>query len=534
MALAEKGLKVLVLERGRRFVPERDFPMRHRDWELHPDVFPPQGADPSIEPMPGAALPPGSENLCSQGGTFGMLGPCQRRAPFRYERVFGLGGTTLHYQGEAHRFADFAFHPATSYGFGVDWPIGYDELAPYYRRAEELLGVAGSNDNPFKPPRGGFPTPAHPLSRASQYVRRGARELGWSLLANNLALPSRSIDGRPPCQHTGGCVQGCIFGAKSSVDLTALARGQRTGHLSIRTGARVLGLEHDGKRVRSLTCIDSGGRFQVKVRAVVLAAGAIETPRLLLNSPGPGFPRGLANKHDLVGRYFLDTLLVALTVRFEWRLNPYKGPPIDSRIWDFCRPDGKGSVRSGYVLGVSGTLGGFQGPLSYARSIPGIGLVHKQAMRERFGTILTLFGIAEHEPRFENRIRLSDRVDDAGIPKVVVESSFSAADRAAFAAMIQRCQHWAEACKAVETITLASSYDNPAASHVGGSCRMGKHPEASVVDTYGRTHDVPNLFITDASALAGQGAGDSPSLTIQALALRTADYIAALMKRREL
>ena len=534
MALADAGLRVLLLERGERFVPQRDFPMRHRDWELHADVFPPKGADPSIELVPGTPLEPGSQELCSRGAGVLPDSQCARRGPFRYERVFGLGGTTLHYQGEAHRFADFAFKPARSYGFGVDWPIGYDELEPYYKRVEHVLGVAGSNDNPFKPPRGDFPTPAHPLSLASQHVRRGAAELGWSLLPNSLALPSKSIDGRPPCQHTGGCVQGCIFGAKSSVDLTALLRAQRTGRLSIRTGTRVLQLDHDGRRVRSLICASAKGATRVRARAVVLAAGAVETPRLLLSSQAPGFPRGLANNHDLVGRYFLDTLLAALTVRFEERLNPYKGPPIDSRIWNFSRPDASGPVRSGYVLGTSGTLGGFQGPLSYALAIPGIGLAHKRSMRERFATILTLFGIAEHEPRAENRLTLGDRVDEAGIPRVKVESGFSAADRAAFKSMIQRCGQWAQACRAAETVALASTYSDPAASHVGGGCRMGKDPEASVVDSHGRTHDVPNLFVADASVLVGQGAGDSPSLTIQALALRTAEHIAALMKRREL
>ena len=534
MGLAEAGLSVLVLERGERFDFGRDFPMRERDWELHPGVFPPHGQDPTIERRPGADLAPGTEHLCSRGGSFGNASGCVRRAPYEYHRVFGVGGTTLHYQGEAHRFAEFAFEPHRRYGFGQDWPIGYHDLEPYYRRVEDVLGVAGSADNPFKPPRQAFPTPAHRLSLASRFVQRGADALGWALLPNSLALPSRSVDGRSPCRHTGGCVQGCIFGAKSSVDLTALARARRTGRLSIRTGTRVLALEHDGVRVTSLVCLRDGTLSRTRARAVVLAAGAVETPRLLLNSAGSGFPAGLGNNSDQVGRYFLDSLLVTLTIRLPERLNPYKGPPIDSRIWDFSRPNTQGPPLSGYVLGVSGTLGGFHGPLSYARSIPGIGPAHKRAMRERFGTIVTLFATAEHEPRPENRIRLGDSVDDTGVTRVVVESGFSDADRAVFEAMIQRCSQWAGACHAVETISLGSTYSHPSASQVGGGCRMGNDPELSVVDPLGKVHEVANLFVADASVLVGQGAGDSPSLTIQALALRTAHRMADLMKRREL
>lgn len=533
MALAEAGLKVLVLERGPRFLPNRDFPMNFPDWELRPGAFDLGDVDPTIVHEPGERLPEGTDDLCSRG-TFGAGTACTNRSSFRYHRVHGLGGTTLHYQGEAHRFADYAFRPATSYGSGVDWPLSYQDLEPYYRRAERILGVAGDAQNPYKPSREDFPTPAHPFSRATRHVKRGTDELGWLLLPNSLALPTRSVDGRTPCQRSGGCVQGCLFGAKSSVDLTALRRGLRTGRLDIWTQTRVLQVEHDGKRASSVVCLRDGTKQRVHGKVVVLSAGAIESVRLLLASAGAGFPHGLANNNQLVGRYFLDTLLVSFTVRFDTRLEPYKGPPIDARVWDFALPPEGSSVRSGYVLGVSGTLGGFHGPLSYARAIPGIGLEHKRAMRERFGTILTLFGVAEHEPQEHNRLTLSDMHDETGIPKVHVRSSFSENDRAVFRVMIERCEEWARACGAVETLRIGSTYSQPSASQIGGGCRMGDNPDTSVVDSYGRAHELTNLFVADASVLAGQGAGDSPSLTIQALALRTAERIVKLMRRREL
>ena len=533
MALAEAGARVLLLERGPRMDP-RDFPMHHRDWELRRSPLDlPGPPDPTVLREDGPAVDPRFAHL--RTGPPGRQVAVARREPFRYQRVFGLGGTTLHYQGEAHRFPADAFRPASAYGLGVDWPIDHAELAPHYERAERVLAVAGNPANPFKPARGPYPTPAHALSPVSRRIEAGASKLGWRLLPNPLALPTASLDGRPPCQRSGGCVQGCIFGAKSSVDLTAIARGMRTGRLTgdhPGAGRRA----RDGTRWTRRWCrLPRRKRVErAAARVVVLALGALETPRLLLAQRGPSHPGGLANASGLVGRYLMETVYALLNVRFDRRVDGYKGPPIDARIWDFARPARGGRVRSGYALGVSGTMGGFHGPASYALRTPGIGRAHKDAMRARFGAIVTLFGIAEQEPRAVNRIRLADETDSDGVPLLRVESSPSEADLRAMDDMLGKLNALAAASGAAEVLHQVTAYDEPLGSHLGGTCRMGRDPATSVVDPFGRAHEVPNLFIADASVLPGQGAGDSPSLTIQALALRTAERIAGLLRRREL
>jgi choline dehydrogenase-like flavoprotein len=262
--------------------------------------------------------------------------------------------------------------------------------------------------------------------------------------------------------------------------------------------------------------------------------GAIETPRLLLTNRPSSQPNGIANSSGLVGRFLLETLLAEITVRCDERIDAYKGPPIDSRIWNFSRPSRDGSVRSGYVLGVSGTLGGFHGPMSHALLLPGLGRAHKDAMRSHFGHVVTLFAMAEQEPRAGNRVMLADTKDSDGVPLARIESAHSEADLLVLDAMLSRAGELARASDAAETLRQATTYDRPLASHVGGTCRMGTDPRSSVVSAYGRSHDVPNLFIADASVLPGQGAGDSPSLSIQALALRTAEHIVTLARRREL
>ncbi len=195
MALAEAGMSVLLLERGRRFDPSRDFPMSHPDWELRPRAFrdtESRAGDVSLLLEDGGPLDPRYARLRSSALPGDAPNGSLQRGPFRYQRVFGLGGTTLHYEGEAHRFPEHAFHPASAYGFGTDWPLAYADLAPYYERAERILGVAGDPANPFKPPRGPFPSPPHRLSYASQRIARGAATLGWQLLPNSLALPTQT------------------------------------------------------------------------------------------------------------------------------------------------------------------------------------------------------------------------------------------------------------------------------------------------------------------------------------------------------
>ena len=169
--------------------------------------------------------------------------------------------------------------------------------------------------------------------------------------------------------------------------------------------------------------------------------------------------------------------------------------------------------------------------MSHALLLPGFGRAHKDLMRSYFGTVVTLFGIAEQEPRAGNRVTLADSKDSDGVPLVRIQSAHSEADLLALDAMLTGVKDLASAAGAGEVLRQVTTYDAPAASHVGGTCRMGTDPRTSVVTAYGRTHDVPNLFIVDARFFRPR-AGDSPSLTIQAFALRAADHIASLARRQ--
>ncbi len=534
-ALVRRGVRVRLLETGPRIDPKR-YPTHDQDWELEPGVLRAVAAEEarrSYESAPGEALDPEFARLASFSPTL-LSAPRERRLPFVWERALGVGGSTLHYQGEAHRFPAHAFRMRSERGVAADWPLDYEELSPYYARVEELLGVAGDPGNPFKPARGPFPYPAHPLSRASRRVGEGARQLGWRHLPNTLAVLPRSQPGRAACHYCNGCVRGCRVGAKSSVDVAVLPDAERSGRLELVTDFHVSRLERsaDGS-VTGLLGYDSAGIEQrQRARAFVLAAGAIETPRILLNS-SDGHAQAVGNAHDQVGRYLMEMLYVRRSVVLERSLQSFVGLPIDSRIWDWNGTEPRGDVVNGFVLGQS--AGWFEGPAGFAREgIPGFGRAHREAMLERFGGGLELFGVAEQLPRPENRVVLSERTDRFGVPLVRVETRLDRTDLEALSAMWRRLGELAEACGAGSSVAQVSAYDLPLASHVAGTCRMGSDPVQSVVDAVGAVHGHPNLVVADASVLVTEGAGDSPSLTLQALALRNAEALADRARRGEL
>jgi len=192
-ALVQRGVRVVLLETGPRYQP-LTYGSHEQDFEITPSPFRAvsmQEGRRSYDTEPGEPLDPDFAHLASDSFTLMAGPPLTHRNDFRWERALGVGGSTLHYSGEAHRFPPHAFRMRSQRGVAADWPLGYDDLAPYYDRVEKLVGVAGEPGNPFKASRGPFPNPAHPLSAASRHFEPAAKRLGWQLLPNTLAALSR-------------------------------------------------------------------------------------------------------------------------------------------------------------------------------------------------------------------------------------------------------------------------------------------------------------------------------------------------------
>jgi choline dehydrogenase-like flavoprotein len=497
--LGEAGFRVVVLEAGPRFNPASDYPARQFDFEV---------AGPALYDPPD----PRRDLYTQGGGTW-----------FNYNRVKAVGGSTLVYTAISRRFHVSDFRVRSLDGVADDWPITYEDLAPYYDEVERELGVAGLAGIPGEAPRGPYPLPPFGFNCASQAIRRGARQLGWELWPSPLAINSEAYDGRPPCIRCGATtVTGCPIGAKGTADVTYIRTAEATGRVDVRPQctAREISVDAQG-RARGVVYFDPEGREQEQeARIVVLAANAVESPRLLLLSKSALFPNGLANSSGLVGKYFTEHLAVFTEATFEQRLDPYRGPHAGGMIEEFyeTRPE-HGFVR-GWTFEVNN---GWLWPYSTARKIAGWGLAHKDAMRRTFGRMLSLATVGEQLPDVKNTVTLDEKVvDDHGVPAPKITHSLGANDQAMVQAIKARTVELLEAAGAVEIGEPALKPGG--SSHYLGSCRMGNDARTSVLNRWCQSHDVPNLFIVDSSAFVTGGAAN-PALTIQALAAYSSDYI---------
>lgn len=507
--LAERGLSVVVIEAGRRYVPLADYPTDHTDFEVRAkDVFRATDERRDVYTTPA-------------------------RQGFAYSRVKGVGGSTLHYVAMSPRLHESDFKTRTTDGVGEDWPITYADLEPYYTRVEYELGVSGADGaNPFEPPRSRpYPTPAHPFNLASKAIKRGADRLGLHLVREPLALPSRDWQGRSACVGAGTCHMGCLISAKSSMDVTFVRKAEATGRVEIRTEcmAREIEVDRQGK-AKAVVYLDADGREQrVSGRAIVVAGNAVETPRLLLMSTSTRFPDGLANSSGLVGRYFMEHLAVFAFGLFDQRVDPWRGTPSGGIIQDNYATDRRNGFARGWTTLVTANS---HWPYSVANRIPGWGLEHKDRMQRLFGRYACLATVGEQLPDLRNRVILDPIQKDLyGLPAPCLINQPRDNDLAMIRRMSASLQELMDASGASEI--WGNQYDPGTSSHYVGTCRMGNDPRSSVVDASGRTHDVPNLFIADSSVFVTAGAAN-PALTVSALALRTSEAIVGRFRRNEL
>ncbi len=509
--LGEAGMSVIVLDAGRRFNPERDYRSDRPDF--------PVGAWKVFEP----------EDPRRDLYTAGPQG-------FRYVRVKGIGGTTVVSWGVSPRLHESDFRVQSEDGVADNWPLSYAELEPYYTRVEYELGVSGSDGdgrNPFDSPRSKpFPTPPHPMTRAGEVIAQGARKLGLHPFVPALAIPTTNWGGRPACIEAGVCGYGCRISAKSSADVTYVRKAEATGKVTILESctAREITI-NSSNRVRSVVFFDGEGReHEVRARAVVLAANAIETPRLLLLSTSRLYPNGLANSSGLVGKYLTEHLDVGARARFALPLKNWQGVPVSAMIQDYYETRKDNPFARGWLLEVA-TANTW--PIAVAKRVGGWGVAHKTRVRELFGHVLEVYAQGEQLPDIRNQVSLDQTVTDhLGLPVPHIVSKPRGNDLAMLPAMMRSIRELLQVSRADEILD-SWSHQPGASIHYMGTCRMGTDPRKSVTDRWGRTHDVANLFIADSSTFVTGGAAH-PSLTIMALAARTAAYMVELFKRGDL
>jgi len=431
----------------------------------------------------------------------------------------GVGGSTIHFSMISLRFRPEWFKSNSQLGYGFDWPISYDEIAPYYAEVEEALKVAGPVNYPWGPPRRRYPYRAHEVNAAGLVLARGAEKLGLKWAPTPLATVSAPRGKSPPCVYRGFCNFGCSTNAKQSALIVWIPRALRAGG-EVRDLAMAGRIEIDQRgRVAGVEYFREGAwRFQ-KARNVVVAGYAIETPRLLLNSACPQFPQGLANSSGLVGTHLTTHAGPGAWATFDEEIRWYKGPPnmAVTEHWNYT-DDGK-DFHGAYAFMSQGPL-----PMAWAQVLAtSRGLWGEDLRREmlNYNHTAGFVPVAETEPRRQNRVELADETDQFGLRIPRVTFSYSENDR--------RLQRHAIRFMS-EMLEAAGGYNiwtNDDTSHILGTCRMGDDPRTSVVDADGRSWDIPNLWVCDGSLFPTCG-GVNPSLTIQALACRIGERIASL------
>jgi choline dehydrogenase-like flavoprotein len=437
----------------------------------------------------------------------------------------GVGGSTVHFTMVSLRFRPEWFKARTKLGYAVDWPIPAEEMQRYYEEVEEALKIAGPVRYPWDPGRGRYPYRAHEVNAAGLVLARGAEAMRIAWAPTPLATLSAPRGEAHPCVYRGFCVAGCATNAKQSVLLTWIPRAIHAG-AEIRDLAQVARIELDGNgRAAGVLYHRAGEWRRQRARNIVVAGYAIETPRLLLNSACGRFPDGLANSSGLVGKCLMPQSNHAVWGVMEEEIRWYKGPPCMAitEHWNYT-DEGK-DFDGGYCYLSQGPL-----PIEWARSVAGKRGLWGMELRQAMTQYIHQAGlkiVGEVLPREENRVELAEEKDALGLPVARVTFGYCDNDKrlAAHALRFMR--------QALEAAGGSDMWSESGSAHLLGTCRMGSDPDSSVTDADGRCWDIRNLWICDGSLFPTSG-GVNPSLTIQALACRIGDRIAAMAKRGEL
>src|SRR5947209_1715703 len=429
----------------------------------------------------------------------------------------GVGGGSVHWAGFTPRFHPSDFRVRSQDGVAVDWPLAYEDIKPYYELLEKEIPVAGPAYYPWGEPHG-YPYGPHPMGGVGDVLLRGCTRLGIPVsVGGPVAITSGAHGDRQHCIYRGFCIQGCKVGATQRTLVRHVPDAIRPG-AEIRDNcmvARII-MGNDG-RVTGVTYIDPDGKqVEQKAKVVIVSGYAIETPRLLLNSACPGFENGLANSSDTVGRYLMVQMGMVVLGRYPDSIRMYKAPPAHALTEEFYETNPKNDFVRGFAIQTVGPLPiAFAKQMMVAKGAWGWGMRRVMMDYNHWAALGVLGEILPHE---DNRVQLADDTDRFGLKVAKVTFSLHDNDRKIARAGVEKTMEIMYAAGAEEVV------EEPRYAHLVGGARMGNDPQTSVTNSFGRTHDIPNLFVCDGSLLPTQGSAN-PGLTIQALAARTADYL---------
>ena len=490
--LAQKGVSVVALEAGGRYLPE-DYV--NDEWESF--------------------------------GQLAWLDPRTTSGDWRVAKDFSglpawivkaVGGTTTHWAGASIRFQDHEWKALTNYGEVegaslLDWPIDPREMDDYYDKAEKKLNVTRTNGNPGLPGNNNY-----------KVFEAGAKKLGYKEVhTGRMAINSRDDQDRLMCQQTGFCFQGCKWGAKWSSAYTDIPEGEATGNLEVREKAHVARILHnEAGKVTGVEYFDENGDLQMqKARVVCVAGNSFESPRMLLNSASNMFPNGLANSSDQVGRNYMRHMTGSVYAVFDKPVKMWRGTTMAGIIQDESKHDPSRGFVGGYELETLSLglpfMAAFLDPGAWGREFT--------TALDEYENMAGMWIVGEDMPQSTNRVTLNTEVKDQfGLPVANVHFDDHPNDIA------MRNHAYDRGAAIYDAVGATRTFPTPPypSTHNLGTNRMSENPEDGVCNKWGQTHDIANLFISDGSQFT-TGAAENPTLTIVALAIRQADHIAGEM-----
>lgn len=455
--------------------------------------------------------------------------------PFQLVRVWGRGGKTNVWGRVALRYSDVDFEGPARDGWEIPWPIRYKDIAPYYDKVDQLIGVCGGDDDQDSLPGSRYHLPAPPPRCGERLLQKAAHQVGISIVAGRRAVLTREHNGRAACHYCGACGRGCDVSAffnSSDYLLEPAFKTRRLRILDNAVAARVL--VDDNGLANGVQYFDRHTKEERKVFAkrVVMAASCIDSTRILLNSKSSKYPNGIANSNDVIGRYLTEQ------VRFHIQAFAPEliGTPArnDDGIGGehiymprFNHRDGR---KRDYLRGFGCQFwytGSHPGP-AWAKEIPGFGADFKRAVKQRYPALLSLHPYGEVLPRRENRVTVEGTpLDRYGVPQFRIVYALGENERKMVADMYDTCDVILKQAKAEVLPYQRGKTDIlGTAIHEHGTCRMGNDPKRSALNGFCQSHEVKNLFVVDGSAFT-TASEKNPTLTILALAWRATDYMAS-------
>ncbi len=534
--LTTKGLNVLCLEAGRMLDPAKDF-YTHTfpyQWPYRgqgkPGQYgkPPQGMEWKIKEWTDHLYTvPAEDPYAVAPG-----------AKFTWTRLRAVGGRTNLWGRGCDRFGPLDFKAKSQQdGFGEDWPVTYDDVAPYYDKVEALIGVSGGSEDVLNTPTGKNLLPPFRARCGEMLVKKGAEKLGIKVLAKPLAVLSQPYDGRPACHYCGACNYGCDTRSRYCSAEVLVPKLQAMSNFTLRTNAaahRVLMDQNTGK-ARGVTYVDTGNKqeYEVYGKSVVLAASMIESIRILSNSRERDFPAGLANSSGTLGRYLMEHVafndIEGFFPQLAGRPTTNDDGPGESCLYipryNYGHKDRKKYLR-GWRLDFYAGCGMGPGP---GAGMPGFGSRYKKKIKELYPAAASMGGYGEGLALSSNYVEIDPGGlrDRFGIPQVRFHTN--AEYDHAFAILDEMYGQMEEILRAagaeIFPYKKVAPYPLGSVTHEAGGCRMGDDPRTSVLDPWNRCHDVKNLLVVDASCFVTHPEKQITH-TIMALAYRASDHLA--------